>query len=112
MNTGWLSCTSSTVMANKACLVVLLVYVRETLIFVRLQMVSFCLFFFVFSFVCLFVFLTEKLQSNDWECLTVVYVVRDGIKLFGVSAMRKGADKTPLNLKMMQQVKYKPFIAR
>ena len=65
MNTGWLSCTSSTVMANKACLVVLLVYVRETLIFVRLQMVSFCLFFFfVFSFVCLFVFLTKRYHKH------------------------------------------------
>ena len=53
-----------------------------------------------------------KLQSNDWECLTVVYVIRDGIKLFGVSVVRKGAGKTPLNLKMMQQVKYKPFISR
>ena len=64
MNTGWLSCTSSKVMANKACLVVLLVYVRETLIFERLQMVSFCLFFFVFSFVCLFVFLTERYHKR------------------------------------------------
>ena len=53
-----------------------------------------------------------KLQSNDWECLTVVDVIRDGSKMFGVSVVRKGADKTPLNLKMMQQVKYKPFIAR
>ena len=40
-----------------------------------------------------------KLQSNDWECLTVVYVIRDGSKLFGVSVVRKGAGKTPLNLK-------------
>ena len=37
-----------------------------------------------------------KLQSND---LTVVYVIRDGSKLFGVSVVRKGAGKTPLNLK-------------
>ena len=40
-----------------------------------------------------------KLQSNDWECFTVVYVIRDGSKLFGVSVVRKGAGKTPLNLK-------------
>ena len=51
-------------MANKACLVVLLVYVRETLIFVRLQMVSFCLFFLSFRlFVCLF-FLTERYHKR------------------------------------------------
>ena len=53
-----------------------------------------------------------KLQSNDWECLTVVDVIGDGSKMFGVSVVRKGADKTPSNLKMMQQDKYKPFIAR
>ena len=40
-----------------------------------------------------------KQQSNDWECLTVVYVIRDGSKLFDVSVVRKGAGKTPLNLK-------------
>ena len=54
----------------------------------------------------------RKLQSNDWECLIVVYIIRNGSKLFGVSVVRKGADKTPLNLKMMQQVKCKPFISR
>ena len=43
----------------------------------------------------------RKLQSNDWECLIVVYIIRNGSKLFGVSVVRKGADKTPLNLKMM-----------
>ena len=78
MNTGWLSCTSSTVMANKACLVVLLVYVRETLIFVRLQMVSFCLFFFfVFSSVCLFVFLTERYHKRFSVVITLFANVCD-----------------------------------
>ena len=78
MNTGWLSCTSSTVMANKACLVVLLVFVRETLIFVRLQMVSFCLFFFfVFSFVCLFVFLTERYHKRFSVVITLFANVCD-----------------------------------
>ena len=53
-----------------------------------------------------------KLQSSDWEFLIVVYIIRDKSKLFGVSVVKKGADKTPLNLKMMQQVKCKPFISR
>ena len=37
---------------------------------------------------------------------------RDGSKLFGACVVRKGADKTPLNLKMIQQVESKPFIYR
>ena len=40
-----------------------------------------------------------KLQSSDWECLIVVYIIRDKSKLFGVSVVEKGADNKSFKLK-------------
>ena len=46
VNTMRLSCTSGPLMANRACLVVLIRHVDGRLIFVRLQMVSYLCYFY------------------------------------------------------------------